>query len=122
MTDDIRLVIPAVEDFRPIAHLVAGGLASRLDLTFDDLEDLNVALDALLGLRDDAEDVTVTLRAEAGALHAAVGPLPQRALDEDGGELGVRRVLETVADTVELDERDGGTWVELMKRTGGSPA
>ena len=49
MTEEIRLVIPAEEDFRPIAHLVTGGLASRLDVTYDDLEDIQVAIEALLG-------------------------------------------------------------------------
>ena len=41
-TDEIRLVIPAEEDFRPIAHLVTGGLATRLDVTYGDLDDLQV--------------------------------------------------------------------------------
>jgi hypothetical protein len=118
MTNDIRLIIPAEEDFRPIAHLVTGGLALRLDLTYDALEDLQVALDALLSLRDDAEDVEVTLRADDGAVRALVGPLPAAALEDDGNELGVRRVLEAVVDTVELEERDGGAWVELKKAAG----
>ena len=47
-TDEIRLVIPAEEDFRPIAHLVTGGLAMRLDVTYDDLDDLQVGIEALL--------------------------------------------------------------------------
>ena len=32
-----------------VAHLVLGGLAVRLDLTIENLEDLQLALDALLG-------------------------------------------------------------------------
>jgi hypothetical protein len=120
MTDQIRLVIPSEEDFRPIAHLVTGGLGLRLDLTYDDLEDLQVALEALLALRDDEDDVVVELGMGEGALHAAVGPFtPEalRGLDEDSGELGLRRVLETVCDSFEREERDGGAWVELTKRT-----
>ena len=119
MADEIRLVIPAEQDFRPIAHLVAGGLALRLDLTYDALEDLHVALEALLGVRDDPGEVVVTLAAGDDALTATVGPLPSGVLDGDDGALGLRRVLETVVDAVELDERDGGAWVELQKRTAG---
>ena len=37
------------------------------------------------------------------------------AADSDGG-LDLRRVLETVCDTHEVEERDGGAWVELTKR------
>jgi len=40
----------------------------------------------------------------------------------DNGAVGLRRILDTVVDRVELSERDGGEWVELTKtieRTGG---
>jgi len=119
MTDEIRLVIPSQDDFWPIAHLVTGGLALRLDLTYDQLEDLQVAIEALLAVREDGEDVVVELGVDDGRLRARVGPfLPDalRGLDEDGGPLGLRRVLETVCDSVERDERADGAWVELTKR------
>jgi hypothetical protein len=118
MTEEIRLVIPAEEDFRPIAHLVTGGLAMRLDVTYDDLDDLQVGIDALLALRDDADELVISLSAEDGVLRAALGPFPPEAVHEvdgDGG-LGLSRVLETVCDTHEIEERDGGAWVELTKR------
>ena len=71
-TDEIRLVIPAEEDFRRIAHLVTGGLASRLDATFDDLEDLQLGIEALLALRDDVGELVVSLSAAGGMLRAAM--------------------------------------------------
>ena len=117
-TEQIRLVIPAEEDFRPIAHLVTGGLAMRLDLTYDDLDDLQVGIEALLALRDDMGELVVTLSADDGVLRATLGPFPPeklQAADSDGG-LDLRRVLETVCDTHEVEERDGGAWVELTKR------
>ena len=117
-TDEIRLVIPAEEDFRPIAHLVTGGLAMRLDVTYDDLDDLQVGIEALLALRDDAGELVVSLSAEDGVLHAELGPFSPdnvHAGELDGG-LDLRRVLETVCDTHEVEERDGGAWVELTKR------
>jgi anti-sigma regulatory factor (Ser/Thr protein kinase) len=117
--EEIRLVIPAEEDFRRIVHLVTGGLASRLDVTYDDLEDIQVAVDAVLALREDEGDVTVVLAAEPGVLRAAIGPFEPDALqpgDTDGG-LDLQRVLETVCDTHEFESREDGAWVELMKRT-----
>jgi serine/threonine-protein kinase RsbW len=118
--DEIRLVIPAEEGFRPIAHLVAGGLALRLDVTYDDLEDLQVAIEECLGLRDDAGEVTVVLAADGGVVRASVGPLPAGARDEEAPArpvgLGLARVLETVCDTHEFEHRDDGLWVELTKR------
>jgi hypothetical protein len=120
-TEEIRLVIPAEEDFRPIAHLVTGGLAMRLDVTYDDLDDLQVGIEALLALRDDADDLVVSLSADDGVLHVSVGPFPPervQAADSNGG-LDLRRVLETVCDTHEVEERDGGAWVELTKQVAG---
>jgi len=120
MTDEIRLVIPAEQDFHPVARLVLGGVASRLALSVELLEDLQVAVEALLALRNDEDDVTVSLRLEAHALHVSVGPFPAGAtaeLDAEETGLGLQRVLETVCDTFETDERDGGTWVDLTKLT-----
>ena len=122
MTEEIRLVIPAEEDFRPIAHLVTGGLALRLDVTYDDLDDLQVGIEALLGLRDDAGELIVSLSADDGVLHASLGPFaPDKVhpTEPDGG-LDLSRVLETVCDTHEIEERDGGAWVELTKRIAGA--
>jgi hypothetical protein len=123
MAEEIRLVIPAEEDFRPIAHLVTGGLASRLDVTYDNLEDLQVGIEALLGLRDDTGELVLSLSADEGVLRASLGPFAPEELDEgdsDGG-LDLRRVLGTVCDTYEIEDRQGSAWVELTKRIA-SPA
>jgi hypothetical protein len=120
VSDEITLVVPAQQDFRPIVHLVVGGLAVRLDLTMDTLEDLQVALDALLSRRDDDGDVNVRLVIGEDALNASVGPLPPSLVDDidhEGVELTLRRVLETVCDTFEIEERNGDAWVEMTKQT-----
>jgi hypothetical protein len=117
-TEEIRLVIPAEEDFRPIAHLVTGGLAMRLDVTYDDLDDLQVGIEALLALRDDAGELVVSLSADDGVLHASLGPFPPEKVHEGSseGDLDLHRVLDTVCDTHEVEEGEGGAWVELTKR------
>jgi hypothetical protein len=116
--EEIRLVIPAEEDFRPIAHLVTGGLAMRLDVTYDDLDDLQVAIEALLALRDDPDDLVVSLSADEGVLHVSLGPFAPELVHQAGSDdgLDLHRVLETVCDTHEIEERDGAAWVELTKR------
>jgi hypothetical protein len=128
MSDEVRIVLPAQEDFRHIVHLVAGGLAARLDLTFESLEDLQVALEALLACRNDNDDIVVTVRVEESALCTRVGPFrgdDLSELDGDGSGLGLRRVLDTVCDGFDVTQEDGSTWVELTKRkvtTGKAPA
>jgi hypothetical protein len=117
--DEISLTLPADEAFHRVAHLVVGGLAVRLDLTFEHLEDLELALDALLE-RPLTDDV-LTLRVEVldGELRTTVGPFtPMRAELERGGAeaLNLARILGAVCDSVEIADRDGSEWVELTKR------
>ena len=118
MTDEIRLVLPAQEDFHPVAHLVVGGLGARLELTYEQLEDLQVAVEALLGCRDDDGEVSVVVSRRARHRPRDDRPVPAQALAElesDAGEFGLRRVLDTVTDSVQVEERDGGAWVALTK-------
>jgi hypothetical protein len=117
--DEISLTLPADQAFHRVAHLVLGGLAVRLDLTFEHLEDLELALDTLLERSGDGDDVTVLVRVLDGELQTVVGPFTSvRAELEEGGDesLNLRRILATVCDRVEIADRDGGQWVELTKR------
>jgi hypothetical protein len=115
--DEITLNLPADRDFYRVAHLVLGGLAVRLNLTLEHLEDLELALDGLLDRWEGEGDVTVQLRVADGAIETAVGPFDgahlRRELERDGDELSLRRVLDTVVDHVELD--DAGRWITLTK-------
>ncbi|HZR94904.1 MAG TPA: hypothetical protein VFA56_04370 [Gaiellaceae bacterium] len=120
MTDEITLVVPAQEDFRHIAHLVVGGLGARLDLTYEDLDDLQTALEALLGQREDDGDIEVAVVVDGSAVRSTIGPFAESDLDELESEstlLGLRRVLETVADDYEVERRDGRAYVVLTKHT-----
>ena len=120
MSDTIELVLPAQEDFHHIARLVVGGLAARLELTYEQLEDLEVALDALLRCRDDEGDLSVSLAVDGHTVRTTIGPFVGEALadlDGDDSELGLRRVLETVCDDFDVEQHDGGSWVALTKRT-----
>lgn len=120
MTDEITLVVPAQEDFHHIALLVMGGLGARLDLTYEDLDDLQTGLESLLGCRDDDDDLNVSIAVVDGTVRTTVGPFGGTQLDDlerDSSALGLRRVLETVADQFEVERRDGSEWVVLSKRT-----
>ena len=117
MTDEITLTIPRDADFHRVAHLVLGGLAVRMDLTVENLEDLQIALDSILG-RSELEDgdITVRMALRDGALETRVGPLPRKLLDEiereQDHELSLRRVLESTVDDVHVD----GDSVRLTKK------
>jgi anti-sigma regulatory factor (Ser/Thr protein kinase) len=118
MTDVVTLKLPREPEFYGVAHLVLGGLAARLDLTYDVLEDMTTAIDELLRRREATGEVTLSVEIDHDALAATVGPFAGRIVDElsapDEG-LGLRRVLEATVDGVELTERGGQQWVELKK-------
>jgi anti-sigma regulatory factor (Ser/Thr protein kinase) len=120
VTDEITLVVPAQEDFHQIALLVMGGLGARLDLTYEDLDDLQTALATLLDRRDDDEAITIAISPVDGGVRTTVGPFSGSELAElesDSTALGLRRVLETVADEFEIERRDGSEWCVISKRT-----
>jgi hypothetical protein len=117
--DEIQLTLPADEAFHGVAHLVLGGLAVRLNLTFENLEDLELALDALLERAQTDNGVSLRVRLLDGELQTTVGPFSSvRAELEDGGgdALTLSRILGAVCDGYEIAERDGAEWVELTKR------
>jgi hypothetical protein len=117
VADEITLTIPRERDFHRVAHLVLGGLAVRLDLTIENLEDLQLALDTVLDRTDpEAGEITVRMALSDGELQTVIGPLTPRLLDEierdaDDG-LGIRRVLDSTVEDVHVD----GEWVRLTKK------
>jgi hypothetical protein len=115
--DEITLTIPREEPFHEVAHLVLGGVAARLDLTFESIDDLETALDAVLERAAEDGDVTVKLRLADGAIVTRVGPFAAEGLraelERDAPDhVTLRRILDTVVDSYELDP-DG--WLELTK-------
>lgn len=108
MADEITLTLPRAPDFHRVAHLVLGGLAVRLDLTIENLQDLELALDAILDRTDpDGGEITITMRLHDGELETVIGPLTGRLLDEiereADGNLDLRRVLDSTVEDVRIE-------------------
>jgi anti-sigma regulatory factor (Ser/Thr protein kinase) len=117
--DEICLTLPADDAFHSVAHLVLGGLAVRLNVTYENLEDLELALDALLERPSAGGEVTLRVLMEDGDLRTIVGPFTsvRAELEEEGSDsLNLRRILSAVCDSVAIEDRDGAQWVELTKR------
>jgi len=124
MNDRISLTFPQDESYYGVARLVVGGLAARLSFSFEYLEDLQLALDSLLasGAYQAGADVTIELFVEEDCVEMCVGPVApalrtdlERQVDESEG-VGLGRLLETLAESVEIESRDGAEWVRLAKR------
>jgi hypothetical protein len=119
VTDEITLTIPRDRALYSVAHLVLGGLGIRLNLTIEHLEDFQLAVDAVLERVRAVEYVTIGVSVSDGALETAIGPMRdgvRAELEETEGEdVGLRRILDTLVDEVELTETDGEDWVKLTK-------
>jgi hypothetical protein len=121
--DTITLRLPAGRELLGIALLVVGGLGVRLALTLETLEDLELGIESLLGRVAEGREATLEVRMGEGTLTAAVSPVDAASVrgelaDESGG-MGLRRVLQTVADRVDVVERNGTSWLEIEKRVPG---
>lgn len=121
MADQIILTMPRERPFFGVARLVLGGLATRLDVTVEHLEDLELALDGLLERREGGEEITLTLGVSVDELYAHIGPFRGRSLRDElegdpGERLSLRRLLDAVVDRYQVDDRADGAWVALSKR------
>jgi anti-sigma regulatory factor (Ser/Thr protein kinase) len=119
VTDEIRLTIPRSQEYLSVARLVLGGIGIRLNLTLETLEDLQLALDAILERDRDPGEVTIALRLLPDEIETEIGPLRdgvRRELARElGDEVGLRRILDTLTDGVDLEDRDGRLFVKLRK-------
>jgi hypothetical protein len=123
VTDEITLTIPRDRALYGVAHLVLGGLGIRLNLTIEHLEDLQLAVDAVLERVRTVEHVTIAVSVSDGAIETAIGPmrdgvraeLEATADEDEDDDVGLRRILDALVDEVELTETDGEDWVKLTK-------
>jgi anti-sigma regulatory factor (Ser/Thr protein kinase) len=123
LTAPIKLTIPDDPRYHGVARLVVGGLAARLELSYEHLEDLQLALASVL--ENDGytvgPEVNVELMVDEGSLDLRIGPLNGETLRADleresETEIGLGRLLRTVVETVEVEERPEGQWLRLEKR------
>ena len=123
MTNTIRLKIPHQPPYHGVALLVVGGLAARLDLSYEKLEDLQLALENVLKNGDYVSEAQVTVELDVldDSLSLVVGPLDgaavRTALEDDRDDrISLGRLLDTLVEGVTIESRDDGDWLRLDKR------
>jgi hypothetical protein len=105
---------------------VVGGLAARHNLSYEALEDLQLALVTVLegdGYARGAE-VGVELEIAEDAVAMAIGPLNGDAVRADlepsvEDDLGLGRLLGTLVEGIALEAREDGDWLRLEKHVRG---
>lgn len=117
--EEVRLTMPATPQLLRVARLTAAGLAGRLGFSFDEIEDVKIAVDelcfALVGSKGRTGTLTLTYRladaqleiAGEGVFGGASAPAPSELSSQ---------ILAAVVDDHELT-RDGDTMrFRLVKR------
>jgi hypothetical protein len=109
MTDVLELTVPNEHRFLPLTRLMLGGLASQFDLPYEKLDDLQLAVEAVLA-EESAAESRVTLRIEAIGDAVAVSIHPPFGDQSEGFE----RVHGTLVDSVTtVTLEDGKQWLRL---------
>ena len=126
--DMIELKTPVGRAWEPVIRMVLGGIADRLDLGFDELDDLQLAVERLLAEGDPQDPVTLSFELLESGVRTRVGPLRDAALatalqgpPPGPGELNLPRILSTVVDSYGVEEvADGHLVVRLEKAVRGA--
>jgi hypothetical protein len=109
MTDTILLTFPSKSSFRGVPSLVLGGVGSRLDLPFERMDDLQLAVLSMLDASS-GEDATVEIETRDDRVAVSVGPLRAEAEADTGLDLVLRRLT----DGVETRPRGGDVWLTVF--------
>ena len=123
----IELEAPLGGDFHPVIRLIIGGIAERVDFAFEEIDDLQLAVERLLAEAGQKGSVQLSFEVGESSIRTSVGPLSERAIADalrDGeappGELTLKRILQTVVDSFGVEEAaDGRIVVRLEKLKAG---
>jgi serine/threonine-protein kinase RsbW len=118
--EQVRLTMPATPDLLRVARLTAASLASRLGFSFDEVEDVKIAVDelcfAMIGTKGRGGSFTLVYRLHADRLVIEgasdfTEPITRPATSELS-----TRILHAVVDDHEVAEGDGSVRFRLTKR------
>jgi anti-sigma regulatory factor (Ser/Thr protein kinase) len=126
MRERIDLVAPLSGDFQAVVRLIIGGIAERVDFAFEEIDDLQLAVERLLAEAGTVGSVRLSFEVGPDGIRTRVGPLSEHKVAEalrDGnalpGELTLRRILQTVVDSFGVDEADDGRIVVRLEKIKG---
>jgi 2-keto-3-deoxy-6-phosphogluconate aldolase len=126
MRERIDLEAPLSGDFQAVVRLIIGGIAERVDFAFEEIDDLQLAVERLLVEAGTVGTVQLSFEVGSNGIRTRVGPLSEHKVAEalrDGepapGELTLRRILQTVVDSFGVDEAEDGAIVVRLEKVKG---
>jgi hypothetical protein len=123
MSDRIELTTPVGRAWDPVIRLVLGGIGDRLDLGFDELDDLQLAVERLLAEARLEDRVTLSFEILERSVRVRIGPILTGAVAEalqgppsKPGELTLGRILQTVVDSYGVEKVEDGHMVVRLEK------
>jgi len=123
MSDRIELTTPVGRAWDPVIRLVLGGIGDRLALGFDELDDLQLAVERLLAEARFEDRVTLSFEILERSVRVRIGPILTGAVAEalqgppaKPGELTLGRILQTVVDSYGVEKVEDGHMVVRLEK------
>jgi hypothetical protein len=124
----IDLDAPLSGDFQAVVRLIIGGIAERVDFAFEEIDDLQLAVERLLAEAGQIGSVHLSFEVGEDSIRARVGPLSESVIVDalrDGevqpGHLTLRRILQTVVDSFGVEQSADGRVVVRLEKLKGVP-
>ena len=116
---EIALRIPAQAEYLHITRAVVGAAALRLDLTYEALDDLRLAVDEaatrLLLTPGTHIDVRIIPRGRVIEVRLSTDSAREAFPDEEERTALAWTLMDALVDEVEAGASDGQTWIHLIK-------
>jgi hypothetical protein len=123
----IDLEAPLSGDFQAVVRLIIGGIAERVDFAFEEIDDLQLAVERLLAEAGQVGSVCLSFEVGDASIRTRVGPLSEDAVAEalkDGdappGQLTLPRILNTVVDSFGVEDAGEGEIVVRLEKLKGA--
>lgn len=126
--DTVIVRIPRQEVFMPLLRMVLGGIASRKDLSFDALDDLQLAVDSIMAEDNSPEDLSMSVSISEECVSVRLEPLSDGDLratlvlgqvppEAKGRCIDVCLLLESLVDRYEIEQFEQGGYAVILEKT-----
>jgi hypothetical protein len=115
-TRRVALTLPGERRSIGIVRLFVGGLAARIGLGYETMDDLQLALESVLVKSELSPMITLEAAIDDHAVSVSVGPLrhdPLQAESTEAIEFDLSRLLSALVAQAESTARADGCWLRL---------
>lgn len=125
--DEITLTVPANEGFVPLLRSMIAAVAARLDIPYDEIDDLRLAIDEaaahLIALEPRGTMLRLILRPSTDRFEivSSIDALPDEWPPPGADRTLTWQILSGLADEARFEQENGRAAIRFMKRVGLRP-